>query len=177
MFPINKNTIKPLNQRSLSLPRLPNEPPRQCSNNYSITMQTFPDCKFSMSWLPWMSYNALDGDIHGSYFSSTHHHRCCRLRLEFDTTTATLPPLNFHTTTILLLGHLHIPVPPFFTICITPRRLFGWLDTQSGQVELTYDALFTLQLTGKPQLGNNNSDDSSGQSSSLPTYLPPPLVV
>lgn len=137
-----------------------------------VKMETTSDCKLRMSWLPWMAYNALDGGANGKYLTFTRnnsnkktmceHHM---VKLDFDTDTARIPPLNFHTTAILGL----LPLPPFINVEITPNQLSGWLDKQTGRLQLMYDASFTLKIGSWTLPGSNSKP--------FAFYPGPPLVV
>jgi len=137
-----------------------------------VKMETTSDCKLSMSWLPWMSYNALDGGANGKCLTFTRDNNQINnsmsehlVKLDFDTATARIPPLNHQTTAIL--GRL--PLPPFFNIDITPKQLSGWLDKQTGQLQLTYDASFTLKIGSWILPGSDSKPISF--------YPAPPLVI
>lgn len=155
-----------------------------------VQMETTADSKLSMSWLPWMTYNATDGGADGKCQTFTTRNNKsmseCLVKLEFDTATARIPPLNSQTTAIV--GRL--PLPPFFNIEIIPNQLSGWLDKQTGELQLMYDASFRLRIgnwavpgfnsqpisfcpapslkvktvltTELLQLSDNNNDDGNG---------------
>eukprot|EP00892_Ulva_mutabilis_P011684 jgi/Ulvmu1/8889/UM049_0071.1 len=62
-----------------------------------------------------------------------------RVSLEFDPATVDIPTLSFRTTKVLGL-----PIPPPLQIAIDASELKGWLDTETGQAELSFDANFTF---------------------------------
>ena len=111
-------------------------------------MRTHSDCRLALSYLPHFSYDARYGGGPGSATRLPSG----RLSLDFDPAALVVPPLEAGTAR---LGGL-LPLPPLLQVNIRPLALGGWLDPASGEIELQYDAQFSL---------------------SAPRYHPPPLLI
>jgi hypothetical protein len=85
----------------------------------------------SISWLPWLPYDAAGG---GGSTRGTVSADGRRVEFEFDAAQLKMPPLH------LVPGLAHIE--------ITPKSLRGWVDLASGEARLEYDARF--ELAGAP---------------------------
>ena len=101
-----------------------------------VSMHTHKDCKLAMGYLPWFTYDARSGS--GPAVATRQHDG--RWHLTFNPAALVIPPLNAPTTRI---GGA-LPLPSFMTLHIKQTLLEGWIDLDSGEVQLQYDAVFTL---------------------------------
>lgn len=64
-----------------------------------------------------------------------------RQQVTFDASTLAIPPLDYRSTR--LFG---IPLPPPLKIEIIPKRLQGFVDTETGETSLSFDAEFCFSV-------------------------------
>lgn len=88
-----------------------------------------------MSYLPWFSYDASTGGGSGSVTKGQNG----RMQVEFDTKSLKIPPITDNTTRCNGL-----PLPPLLRIDIKPKTLKGWVCRSTGEIQLTYEAVFQL---------------------------------
>ncbi len=69
--------------------------------------------------------------------------------IEFCPNTFQIPSLNWKTTKFL-----NLPLPPGINIKITMDKLAGTINTDSGEINLDFEARFTLQIFSKIEFPN-----------------------
>eukprot|EP01018_Ginkgo_biloba_P016871 Gb_11488 [translate_table: standard] len=113
-----------------------------------VKLQTLNGCKLGIGRYPDFEYNAEGGGGEGIGKSLSNG----RVDVMFDVQSIHIPALTFKTTKFL-----GFPLPPFLRISIAPQSFHGFIEQNTGKVELNFRANFYFSV------------------SSL--YKPPPLVV
>jgi len=98
-----------------------------------IRLETGKGSALAIGFYPTFRYNASGGGGFGRVTSVTGS----RAFVEFDPQQLHIPTLSWRTAI-----WLYAPLPPIFKIRITPSKLQGWIDTETGEVELNLSADF-----------------------------------
>lgn len=103
-------------------------------------LETLNGCRLAIGAYPAFSYNAAGG---GGLGQRGPVDREGRRALRFDPQALTIPPLDSSSTC-----WLGVPLPPGLTISIEPLRLEGWLQEDSGAIQLAFEARFRFSAFG-----------------------------
>jgi len=105
------------------------------TKNSKIRLETSKGSALAIGFYPTFKYNASGGGGFGRVTGISGS----RAFVEFDHKELYIPTLGWRTAI-----WLYAPLPPVFKIQITPSKLQGWIDTQSGEVELNLSADFNF---------------------------------
>ena len=100
-----------------------------------VFLSTLSDCELAVSIYPTFSYDASGGGGIGTVTrvdGNTAH-------VVFDPTGLRIPPINYATSKILA-----VPIPPPLEIRITPKKLEGDINMQTGDASLDFLAEFSF---------------------------------
>jgi len=113
-----------------------------------VMLTTLSDCQLAVSAYPTFSYNAAGGGGMGAVTRQDDG----TLRVSWDPAALSIPPITYSTSAVL-----GVPIPPPLKIAITPQKLEGTIDPETGIAQLDFLAQFEF---------------TAG-----PLYSAPPLVV
>lgn len=135
-----------------------------------VSLRTLSDCELAVSIYPRFSYNAAGyggegaaGDAAASS-STSGEGSSSRLPVSFPAGSLEIPALDYRSTK--LFG---IPLPPPLKIAIVAKTLEGYVDRETGEVALSFDAEFRFTvgpIYAAPPLSvvtTLTSESSSGQ--------------
>lgn len=110
---------------------------------YAVKFKTFSSCKLGISRYPDFVYNAEGGTGTGTggKTKSFAEDRDGEISINFDVKTLHIPPLTTATTKFLGL-----PLPPFLRIDIAPEVFQGIINTDTGKVDLEFQAKFMFSV-------------------------------
>ena len=95
------------------------------------------DSSLGVSIYPDFAYDGQGGNASGRCYDKGDG----RFDIEFDPETIKIPALCSDTTTLLGL-----PIPPPLSISIVPKKLSGYADINSGEVQLNLNSLFCFSI-------------------------------
>eukprot|EP00899_Mesostigma_viride_P005200 jgi/Mesvir1/14681/Mv05346-RA.1 len=119
---------------SLKIPDIPHE-------GVGIRLFTERDCVVGISLYPDFAYNAEGG---GGWGVANKEDSQGRIPIEFNPTTLIVPPINVRTFSFMGIQFPYFLTPP--RVEIKPSRLTGFIEKQTGQVELELEASFQLVI-------------------------------
>ncbi|CAN4080777.1 unnamed protein product [Withania somnifera] len=114
------------------------ETPIPRTSTYNVDFKTFEACKLGISRYPDFVYNAQGGCGIGT---GKRIESSDEIWIDFDLKKLYIPPLT--STTTKFLG---LPLPPFLTIDVEPKLLRGYINQETGKVNLEFKAKFWFSV-------------------------------
>ncbi|XP_059304870.1 uncharacterized protein LOC132056609 [Lycium ferocissimum] len=114
------------------------ETPIPRTSTYNVDFKTFDACKLGISRYPDFVYNAKGGTGTGAGKKIESSEE---IAVDFDLEKLYIPPLT--SATAKFLG---LPLPPFLKIAVEPELLRGYVNQETGKVNLDFKAKFWFSV-------------------------------
>ncbi|XP_049397065.1 uncharacterized protein LOC125861022 [Solanum stenotomum] len=114
------------------------ETPIPRTATYNVDFKTYEDCKLGISRYPDFVYNAQGGTGTGT---GKRIESSDEISIDFDLEKLYIPPLT--SATAKFLG---LPLPPFLKIDVEPELLRGYVNQETGKVNLEFKAKFWFSV-------------------------------